>query len=191
MFALLNDLLQIQRSMVSIGQQLILVLDAEEQAALDGFKLSELQSVIAQKDQIIHRFLSQETKRRQLVAKLAFLIGLDTRNLVPTLSTIVESLRVYARGLVQVLKGDALKNSEHQISTYVAETMDHIPHFAVFARRIQRNKTIMTRLLNHVNKSLRFFEAASKAVDSSYDKGGKVVSTARRSKENSILRVKA
>jgi len=189
--AILTELVLLQRSQSAIGKELIHVLSQEEEAAASGFTVAQLFEIVAAKDQIIHRFKSAETKRRQLASSLAFLIGLDTRNLSPTLSLLRTSLMVYSNNLARVMSGEALERVQKAIGIYCAETETQIGEFSHIADAVSRNRTIVTRLRDHVNRSVRFFEQAFRLVDLSYDKGGKMTHDKSRARRNAQVAVKA
>jgi flagellar biosynthesis/type III secretory pathway chaperone len=191
LIAILTELLLLQRAQLAVGRELIAAVDSEEAIAETGFSVHVVQDIVDRKDQIIHRFAGLEQKRRSLAGSLAFLISLDTRNAPPTLSNLVAALGVYGENVKRVLDADTLAKVTRAIEIYSAETRAQIPSFEVVGRRVQRNRLIIGRLRESVQRTARFFEQAAHTVDFSYDKGGKLRTDKSRARRNAHVAVKA
>ena len=187
----LTELLLAQRAQLTLGEALIAVFDEEESLDVSGFSVAAVQNIVARKDQIIHRFAGVEQKRRTLAAHLGFLISLDMRGSEPTLGHLVAALGVYSNNVRKVLDGPTLDKVLRAIEIYSDETVAQMAGFAKLAQRIQRNQRIVGRLRESINRSVRFFEQACSAIDTSYDKGGKLKPDSQRSRRQSHVAVKA
>jgi hypothetical protein len=191
LIATLTELLLLQRSQHAVGLALVEVLNDEESLAEKGFTVVAVQEIVARKDQLIHRFSGAEHKRRALAANLGFLINLDLRQSAPTLTHLVAALKVYSDNVRRVLDAQTLERVQRAIEIYCTETEALIPEFTLIARRIQRNQRIAERLRDSIARTVRYFEQACGAIDTSYDKGGKLRPDKSRASRHGQLAVKA
>lgn len=172
LFSLLTDLVEVQGLQVQLGADLQDCLSDEERAAA-GFALGDLNRIIARKDHLVNRFLSLEKRRQRVAEQVAFLIGFDIRGQVVSISVLLEALETYKIRVRDALPANVVEQVEAGLSSYLESTREQIPAFGQLARRFQRNKTIISRTLQNVNRSVQFFEQAFRVNDVFYTQSGK------------------
>lgn len=172
LLSLLTDLMEVQGLQVQLGADLQDCLGDEERAAA-GFSLGDLNGIIARKDHLVNRFLSLEKRRRRTAEQVAFLIGFDIRGQTVSISALADALETYRVRVRGALPAHVVEQAESELTSYLECTREQIPAFRHLARRFQRNKTIIARTLQNVNRSVQFFEQAFRVSDVFYTQNGK------------------
>lgn len=164
-----------------------LVLDAEEEA-ISRYHFLDIEKSVTLKDQKVRLFQSLEDKRIQLAQKICALMAFDGRQQNLSLSLLRTVFGTYLNNVRDLVSADFTSRLEVCYEQFCAISAQFLESFQTVSARIYRNKTILKKVLHHINISLNLLGAQTDA-GTRYDALGKTQSALQGQNLSSSIRV--
>ena len=173
----------------SLLHELIPVLDREEELIMK-FEVSDFESLVVEKDQVVRRAKAAEQVRLQVLQRICFLIGYDARGALPSLRVFLEVFQGYLARVKDLLEASMHEQLSQMYKNLSALSESYLAAFQDLAPRINRNKTVLAKTSVNFARSLSLLRQSASTQDG-YNAEGKSSSGPVPAGSFSSVRVKA
>lgn len=146
-------------SLHRIYQELAEVMDREEELIVQ-YRLSELDRIVTEKDQIVQRATNVESRRIKIAEKICFLIAYNSRGKRITLSEFHLVFERYLENIRSLVEESIFTRIAKEYEEFKTTSTAFSEFFKQMDPRIYRNKQVIKGVLKNITNSVNFFEQA-------------------------------